>query len=149
MCASTLNIEVDRIPVAVGLVFDRKHRVLIGCRAVKDQYFGKWEFPGGKINNDETVIQALQRELNEELGISVIRSIPFDDFSYDYPDRKVMLHFHLVYEYDGEPSGCEQQQLRWVEIGQLDEIDMLAPNVRVIEHLKQFTMNDRDGKRYA
>ena len=140
------NTEADRIPVAVGLVLDRQRRVLIGCRTVQDRYFGQWEFPGGKIESHETVAEALRRELNEELGISVKSSTPFDRFSYDYPDRKVMLNFELVDDYNGEPSGCEQQELRWVEIGQLDKFDMLAPNVRVIKQLRDMAREDREGE---
>ncbi len=144
MYESMPNIEADdRIPVAVGLVFDHRRRVLIGCRTVRDRYFGKWEFPGGKIRADETVEQALYRELNEELGICVIGSAPFDSFSYDYPDRKVMLDFHLVNDYIGEPSAREQQDLCWVEIERLREYDMLAPNIRVIDQLEKYFRQER------
>lgn len=149
MCALMQNTEVDRIPVAVGVVLDCMRRVLIGCRTAKDQYFGKWEFPGGKIKTDETVGQALCRELSEELGICVNSSIPFDSFSYDYPDRKVMLNFHLVNDYVGEPCGREHQELQWVEINQLSEFDMLAASARVVERLEQLAGQNWDGERNA
>lgn len=134
------NIEPDRILVAVGLVFDEESRVLIGRRTYPDQYFGKWEFPGGKIREGESASEALQRELKEEVGISVIRSTPFCSFAYDYPDRKVMLNFRMVVDYGGTPSALEQQDLRWVEISNLSGMDMLAPNVKVIERLNSLEL---------
>ena len=140
------NIEPDRIRVAVGLVLDSQRRVLIGCRTAPDQYFGKWEFPGGKIQNGESVSDALKRELNEEIGILVISSTHFDSFNYDYPDRKVMLNFRLVEHYSGEPDSLEQQDLRWVEINDLGGFDMLAPNIRIIEQLKKLNRQGTDGE---
>lgn len=141
-----LNIEPDRIRVAVGLVLDSRQRVLIGCRTLRDQYFGKWEFPGGKIQNGESVSDALKRELDEEIGILVISSTHFDSFNYDYPDRKVRLNFRLVEHYSGEPNSLEQQDLRWVEIDDLGTFDMLAPNFRIIEQLKKLNRQTTDGE---
>ncbi len=135
------NTEVDRIPVVVGLIFDVQWRVLIGRRTVRDEYFGKWEFPGGKVESGETESAALVRELHEELGIQVVSSTPFDSFPYDYPERRVMLYFRMV-RYEGRPQGLEQQQLRWIEVERLNEMDMLAPNVRVIGRLEQFFEDD-------
>lgn len=143
---SMLSIEPDRIMVAVGLIFDENNRVLLGRRTHPDRYFGKWEFPGGKIRAGESVTEALHRELREEVGISVIRSTPFVSFAYDYPDRKVMLEFRLVVDYDGKPSALEQQDLRWVEISKLSRMDMLAPNVKVIEQLKIRELETRNGE---
>lgn len=141
-----LNTEPDRIRVAVGLIFDETNRILLGRRVRRDLYFGKWEFPGGKIKAGESTAEALQRELREEIGISVIRSTPFVSFAYDYPDRKVMLDFRLVVEFDGRPDALEQQELRWVEISKLGRMDMLAPNARVIERLNMLELESRDGE---
>ena len=58
---------MKRIEVAVGIVFNTLGQVLVGQRTVADQYLGKWEFPGGKIESGESVTQALRRELQEEL----------------------------------------------------------------------------------
>ena len=129
--------EPDRIAVAVGVVCDDKGRVLIGRRTVKDRYYRKWEFPGGKILSDETVVQALKRELNEEIGIRVKRSTPFLTFPYDYADRKVLLIFHLVRDYEGIPNSCENQELKWVRPSSLCEFDMLEANTVVIQELNR------------
>ncbi len=144
-----LNTEPDRIPVAVGLVMDADHRILIGCRTVTDQYFGKWEFPGGKIKEGESASEALKRELLEELGIEIDSSMPFDSFAYDYPDRKVMLYFRRVERYIGRPCGLEQQELRWVRVAELKNFDMLAASKKVIEQLEDLEREACDGARVA
>lgn len=133
------STDPERIPVAVGLIFDPEGRVLIGKRNATDRYLGKWEFPGGKIEEYETESEALRRELFEELGISVIDCEPFMRFPFNYPDRNVMLNFRVVKAYEGEEQSREQQQIRWVEIDNLVDFDMLDPNVRVIEELQKIS----------
>ena len=131
------NTEPERVPVAVGLVFDLEGRVLIGKRNAADRYNGKWEFPGGKIEEYETESEALRRELFEELGIRVIDCEPFMSFPFNYPDRNVLLNFRVVKEYEGKEHSREQQQICWVDVDQLVQFDMLPPNVRVIEELQK------------
>ncbi len=131
------SIEPERIAVAVGLIFDSENNILIGQRTTPDTYEGKWEFPGGKIESFESAAEALRRELWEEIGISVVQTVRFMTFEYDYPDRKVLLYFRLVERYEGIPIAREQQNLRWVQLSRLEEFDMLAPNISVIEALKQ------------
>ncbi len=135
MSESMLNTEPEYIQVAVGLVFDAQYRILIGCRAGSDIYTGKWEFPGGKIMARETVADAIKRELQEEVGIVVNRVTPYMNFTYDYPDRNVALNFMMVDDYQGQPTALEHQSIRWANISQLGEIDMLTANRKVVEKL--------------
>ncbi len=136
------NTEADRIQVVAGLVFNADWRVLVARRTTPDRYYGKWEFPGGKIRNGEAMTDALARELDEELGIDVLSATPFDSFPYDYPDRKVMLNFWRVKNYGGWPKGLENQELRWIGVGDFSALDVLAPNVRVFERLDHWLKTD-------
>ena len=135
--ASMQNIVAERITVVVGLIFDVDRRILIGQRTGPELYKGMWEFPGGKIKPFESDAEALDRELLEEIGISVNRSVSFMSFDYDYPDRSLLLKFRMVDEFEGEPEPCEQQVLKWVEFSRLSEFDMLPPNIIVIEKLQK------------
>lgn len=74
----------------------------------------KLEFPGGKIESDETPEQALIRELQEEVGITVTASSLFDKLEYQFPDRHITLWFFLVESWQGEPWGKEGQPGRWM-----------------------------------
>ena len=131
------NTEHDRIAVAVGLVFDSDSKILIGQRTKSDGYKGKWEFPGGKIESSENADEALVRELWEEIGISVKQTVHFMTVEHDYPDRRVLLNCRMVKEYDGSPVGRENQALKWVDVTQLNDIDMLSGSYPVIDALME------------
>ncbi len=102
--------------VAVGIVRNKNGDVLLGQRLPGKHLAGYWEFPGGKVEADETVQQALARELQEELGIQVRGSRPLITVRHDYPERSVLLDTWLVSEFEGEvaDTGPEDQSLRWV-----------------------------------
>lgn len=127
---------MKRIEVAVGIIQNEKAQVLINQRIVKDRYFRKWEFPGGKLELGETAQQALNRELEEELGIFVESSKELMLLEHDYSDRKVRLHVLYVIKYSGEPQGKEGQAIRWSELSQLSDFDFLAGNKAIIDTLK-------------
>lgn len=126
---------MNRIQVAVGIVTDKKKRVLVGQRTVQDQYFQKWEFPGGKLELGETPEQALTRELHEELGIKVLASSPFLTLDHDYPDRSVRLSVLKVTRFSGNVRSRERQALRWVSLETISTLDFLSGNQFIIERL--------------
>lgn len=126
---------MNHFHVAAGILRDPVGRVLITERLCDGPFDGLWEFPGGKINGDETVVEALQRELAEELGIEVTGLQPFMELHHEYPDRIVDLEFFLVSDWRGEPEGLEGQGLRWVAIDELDERELLPADAPVVERL--------------
>lgn len=103
------------IRVAAGLIFDRRGRILLGQRPDGKAWPGWWEFPGGKIESGETVIDALTRELDEELGIQINTAYPWVTYIHEYPKNTVELNFCQVYSWQNEPFGREQQALDWVD----------------------------------
>ena len=126
---------MKRIEVAVGVVYDENGRVLVGQRVVKDQYFKKWEFPGGKLESGETAEQALVREFQEETAIKILSSVPLMLVEHDYPDRHVRLHVHTVRDYQGEVQALEGQQLKWVSLCELNTLDFLQGNQVILQKL--------------
>jgi len=126
---------MKRIDVAVGIISNEIGEVLVGQRTIKDQYFGKWEFPGGKLEGNETPKEALVRELKEELGIDVIESQELMTLRHDYPDRQVRLFVQEVIKFNGKPQGLEQQLIQWDDINKLQELDMLDGNRQIIDYL--------------
>ena len=83
-------------------------------------YAGYWEFPGGKLETNESMVSALCRELKEELGVTI--SLNPNDFAeltileYDYPHAYVRLHVCLVKQWKGVPAGLEGQELAWQSV---------------------------------
>jgi 8-oxo-dGTP diphosphatase len=98
---------------------------------------GLWEFPGGKIAAGESPSDALRRELAEELGIGVTASQPFMQLHHAYPDRSVDLEFFLVTAWQGEPTGLEGQQHRWVDAIDLDADELLPADASVVSELQR------------
>lgn len=126
---------MKRIEVAVGVVFNEAGKVLVGQRVVKDRYFQKWEFPGGKLEAGESAQQALIREFREETGINISSSEPLMRVEHDYPDRHVLLHVHTINDFSGEVSALEGQALKWVLVSELTELDFLQGNQVILDKL--------------
>ena len=102
------------VHVAVGVILDGDHNVLITRRAAHAHQGGLWEFPGGKVETGETLIAALTRELCEELGIVIGRTSALLQVRHDYGDKAVLLDVHVVWEFSGEPCPMENQPMAWV-----------------------------------
>ncbi len=99
--------------VAVGVLIREDGAALFGQRPADKPYGGWWEFPGGKLEEGETVEQALKRELFEELDIDVQLSVPWVVRVFKYPHAHVRLHFQKVLRWQGEPQSKEKQALHW------------------------------------
>ena len=113
--------------VAVGVMLRPDGTVLLGNRPAGKPWPGWWELPGGKIEFGESVIQALARELNEELGIRLTRATPWVTYVHRYPTTTVRLAFCRVTGWEGEPRGLEGQSLRWVDLRHAHETPQLLP----------------------
>ena len=118
--------------VAAGVIAGDDGRILITQRAKHSHQGGLWEFPGGKLEAGESPIQALCRELREEVGIEVQRASPLIKINYRYPDRHVLLDVWRVDEFAGTAFGREGQAMRWVESERLVDYAFPAANLPII-----------------
>lgn len=121
--------------MAVGII-KKNDQILVAKRPTGKSYSGYWEFPGGKVEPNETVEAALARELHEELGIEIHSSHALFEHSYAYPDKTVLLKIHLIEHFLGEPYGKEGQVLRWVTYTELLGLNLLEGNLSIVERLK-------------
>lgn len=125
----------NRVDVAVGVIV-RDEQVLIAQRAKHLHQGNKWEFPGGKVEPDESSDLAVRRELEEELNIQVTALRTWFSLSFDYPDKQVNLHMFVVTDFSGEPIGNEGQPLKWVPFSALDNYTFPDANTVIIEKLQ-------------
>jgi len=128
---------INHFDVAAGILCDPEGRVLIAERLGGGPFHGLWEFPGGKISAGETSVEALSRELAEELGIEVTTCASFMNLRHEYDDRIVTIEFFIVSDWNSEPVGREGQALRWVLRESLDAKELLPADVPVVEALQQ------------
>ena len=126
------------VHVAVGII-KRNNQIFLTKRADEAHQGGKWEFPGGKVEENETLAQALARELKEEVGIAInisaVADNIFDTVVHDYPEKRVCLDFVLVSDFAGEPQGCEGQVGRWFELSELTGVDFPDANKVIVDKL--------------
>ncbi len=96
----------------------------------------KWEFPGGKIEPGEDAPEALQRELDEELGIRAEIDRKVAQLQHHYANgNAVELHFFLVQRYDGEMQNRIFREIRWVERRELPKLDFLDADRKLVQQL--------------
>jgi 8-oxo-dGTP diphosphatase len=110
------------IDVAVGILMKPNGDVLLGQRPAGKPYDGYWEFPGGKVEAGEAILDALKREFVEELGLHIVSAQAWCGVEYVYPHAHVRLHFYISREWRGEPQSLEGQAFAWqgeVKVGPL------------------------------
>jgi 8-oxo-dGTP diphosphatase len=123
---------VKRIHVAAAVIRGADNRILIARRGDTQHQGGLWEFPGGKVEADETVQTALARELHEELGIEVSQARPLIKVQHDYADKQVLLDVWEVSAFTGEPHGAEGQPLAWVKARELPGYEFPEANRPIV-----------------
>ena len=121
--------------VVVGLLFNEKKEILIACRPPQVVSPGFWEFPGGKVEPNESLENALIREFREEIGIDVIGSEFFLKIEKEYPDKTLVLHVFHIHKFHGIPKGCENQEIRFVPLDTLKNYLFLTANAEIIQQL--------------
>ncbi|MBI4006040.1 MAG: Nudix family hydrolase, partial [Gammaproteobacteria bacterium] len=94
------------------------------------------EFPGGKVEPGEDIKTALARELQEELGLIVVKARPFIKLHYDYPDQSVVLNVWLINRWHGQIHSKEGQFIQWIEISKLPGLDFPAADKAVIKAIQ-------------
>jgi 8-oxo-dGTP diphosphatase len=104
------------VDVAVGILLKADGSFLMTSRPSGKVYANYWEFPGGKLEQGESVADALVRELQEEIGIRATGIAAWRQEKVDYPHALVLLHFCKVTAWDGELQMREGQQYRWQQL---------------------------------
>ena len=107
------QVERAVVDVAVGVLVQADDQFLLTSRPEGKVYTGYWEFPGGKLEAGESVEQALRRELQEELGITIGAAQVWKTQMVDYPHALVRLHFCKVWDWQGELQMREAQSHAW------------------------------------
>jgi 8-oxo-dGTP diphosphatase len=125
------------VHVAAGLIRDERGRYLITQRRKGSHLAGLWEFPGGKLEADETPAAGLRRELAEELAATFAVGDLVETVRWEYPDRVVVLHFFDCRVESGEIVPQEEQAMQWVGPEQLATYDFPPADRELIRRLAQ------------
>jgi 8-oxo-dGTP diphosphatase len=123
--------------VVAGVLVDARGRILLARRTAGRDLAGAWEFPGGKLERDETPLQGLDRELNEELGIRVHAAEPLISVPHAGNGKRIVLDVYRVTSYAGKPKGREKQALAWAPPEKLATYPMPPADRPVVAALTQ------------
>ncbi|MEY3981020.1 MAG: hypothetical protein RLZZ375_2449 [Pseudomonadota bacterium] len=139
-----MNDAAPPIDVAVGILIKPNGDVLLGSRPEGKPYAGYWEFPGGKVEAGEAVLDALKREFAEEVGVHILSAEPWCGVEHVYPHAHVRLHFFISREWQGEPRALEGQQLAWQ--GQLQLAPILPATIPLLQWLDQLRFTENSAQ---
>ena len=122
---------------AIALV-DIDNKVLIAQRPKNKFMESFWEFPGGKIEENESPDECIVREVREELGVDISNSFfsPLTFTTFDYEDFSVIIFLYLCREWEGFIKGKENQNLKWVRPNEMFEINMLPADIPLISFIR-------------
>ncbi len=126
----------DIVHVAVAVIVNQNQEVCISLRHNNAHQGGLWEFPGGKIEANETPEQALTREIEEELNLKILSFRPLITIPHQYQDKTVCLHVFKVLSFEGLAAGLEGQEVKWIALSQLPLYDFPEANQAIIKALQ-------------
>lgn len=126
---STMSV----VHVAVAVIVNQNDEILIAKRGSHQHQGNKWEFPGGKVEDNETSQEALRREIFEELGVQIESATQITNITHDYADKKVILDVYLVENWQGEIEGKENQPILWVDKKSLNQYEFPAANEAILK----------------
>ena len=123
--------------VAVAIL-QKNGKVLVCQRKKGSRYELKWEFPGGKVENGETVHDCLKRELKEELSVTIRKIGHVEIQASHYEDGGTFeVHYCFVQRFDGELRNNVFEQVRWVTPKELQDMDNLEGNSLIVKKLAE------------
>jgi len=121
--------------ICIAIVQNEAQQYLISRRQKGQHLAGKWEFPGGKLEQSEALEEAMKRELKEEVGLIATKFSLFETLDFQYPDLELTLHFFLVTQFDGKAESIEGQEIKWVSHSELSDYDFPKANKSVLNKL--------------
>jgi 8-oxo-dGTP diphosphatase len=135
------QVAARPIDVAVGILMQANGDVLLAQRPPGKPYAGYWEFPGGKVEPGESIVDALKREFNEELGLQIRSAEAWCGVEHVYPHAHVRLHFYISRDWTGEPQSLEGQAFAWQ--GSVELAPLLPATIPLIEWLDKIRMEGK------
>ncbi len=131
----TTNLSHKKIGVAV--IVNHREEILIDKRLPTGVMANLWEFPGGKIEANESVTDCVRREILEELGVTVKIDRHLIDITHNYPQFQVTLYVYLCHIIEGKPQPIECAEIKWVKVSQLNTFTFPEANQAIITALEK------------
>ena len=126
--------------VVVICILKKREQFLICSRPKGKEFAGWYEFPGGKVERNEYLIESLKRELLEELSIKLnTRNMIFlESYEIKRKNKKILLNFFITNKWSGRIKNLENQRIKWVDLKKIREFKILKSNKKIINTLSLF-----------
>ena len=124
------------IEVVAAIIKDND--TILATRRGYGEFIDRWEFPGGKIEIGETQEEALIREIEEELSITINIDNFVTTVDYDYPNFHLTMHCFICSKAAGDLTLNEHNDAKWITRADLDTLDWLPADLEIIEELKRY-----------
>lgn len=134
---SETRAPVPHKQIGVAVIWNDRGQILIDRRKPDGLLGGLWEFPGGKVEGEETIAACIHREIREELGIEITVGDLLIVVDHTYSHFRVTLNVHHCHHLSGEPQAIECDEIRWVTLGELDQFPFPKANLQIIQALRQ------------
>ncbi len=128
---------LPRKQIGVAVIYNQQGRVLIARRPTTGVFGGFWEFPGGKVEDGETVQDCIKREILEELGIDIEVEESIITIDHLYPQFEVELMVYRCRYLHGEPQPLGCDEFRWVKVDELTQFTFPPANTQIISLLRK------------
>lgn len=123
--------------IGVAVITDDQGNILIDRRKQEGLLGGLWEFPGGKIEPDETVEACVSREIKEELDIEIEVGSHLITIEHTYTHFKVTLNVFNCKYLSGDPKPLESDEVKWVTLDEIDQYPFPKANSQIIDAIKK------------
>lgn len=123
--------------IGIAVITNQQGKILIDRRKTEGEMGGLWEFPGGKIEANETVAACIKREIKEELDIEINVGDRLTSITHTYKTFNVTLYVHDCQYLSGEPQPLESTEIHWVEPSHLNQYQFPQANLKIIKLLQQ------------
>lgn len=130
------------LQVSVAILV-RDQKIFVARRSPGRHLAGYWEFPGGKIEVNESAKQCLKRELAEELAISVTVGPFLVATKHHYDSKVVELHAFWVTDFSGDIQLKDHDAMTWLSVNELDKLQWAPADVPIVDEIKRLSLNKR------
>ncbi len=121
----------------VGAVIEQNGKILVCQRKDDDQFPSQWEFPGGKVEENEDREEALKRELKEEIGVDVEVGSFIDKFEDEIPTMKIFVYLYRCSIVKGRPRCIECQDIKWATVEEINALDLAPADKKIARYLAE------------
>ncbi|MFY7803643.1 MAG: 8-oxo-dGTP diphosphatase MutT [Limnoraphis robusta] len=132
--------------IGVAVIWNEQGQILIDKRPAKGLLGGLWEFPGGKLEANETLEDCIRREIKEELAIEIEVGSHLITIEHAYTHFRVTLNVYHCRYVSGEPQPLECDEIRWVTLDEIEQFPFPKGNEKIITALKQARTSEIDKK---